>query len=165
MSTELQDAWTAGFFDGEGSVVVSVSSGKGQTWTSLHVTLSQQDKEPLLLMKKWYGGNIVKGRSSGEWRKKAFTMCHRWVVYNEVAVQFLMKIRPYTILKSQEIDLAIQWPTRSEDGKQYRGAWNPMPKEVKEKRFQIRQGLVDIRSVRRQKNELSDAKERKEVLS
>lgn len=141
-------AWTAGFFDGEGCVIVSVSNGTSkkwpdQVWMSLIVSIHQLALEPLAEIEKHYGGKIVRSRGSGDWRKsKAAT--YKWRVHNQEAVEFLRIIRPYSILKAAEIDAALEWPHAD-----WRGQYNPVPQWAKEKRLEIRNTLIRIRADRK----------------
>lgn len=145
------DAYAAGFFDGEGCIVVSVSSGKSrgygnQTWMSLVVSVHQLDQRPLLAFQTAYGGKIVRGRGSGEWRKSK-TATYKWRVHNMEAVAFLEKIRPYLILKAEEADLALKWQKFT--GIKRQG----VPPEMKAERLAIREGLMKIRSDRKSEAE------------
>ena len=141
------DAYAAGFFDGEGCIVVSVSTGKSrgygyQTWMSLIVSVHQLDQRPLMALQAAYGGSIVRGKGSGEWRKsKAAT--YKWRLHNMDALDFLAKIRPHLILKAEEADLALKW--RKFTGVKSRG----MPPEMKAERMAIRDGLMKIRADRK----------------
>ena len=144
---DLLLAWIAGFFDGEGCVIVELSNMpqclRGQR-TSLHATLTQTSTDCLEIVKQRFGGNIkvsdVRKENARRWAVQ-----YTWVVRNENALKFLQEILPYSIVKKSQIELALQYPMFNEDGKKFGRVNNPIPDDVWEKRLQIRLGLQEIR--------------------
>ena|SRR3990167_420913 len=80
-------AWAAGFFDGEGCVMKGWKKGHHR----LRVMIVQNDRQPLEWLKTHFGGTIEKGINHG----RAF----RWVIEYKKARDFLTVIRPYSKLQ------------------------------------------------------------------
>lgn len=86
--------WLAGFFDGEGCVYI----GKGGEYMTVSIT--QKKTEPLYLIKNWIGGNVYnKGKGCSVWRTND----------KRTSLKFLRAIRPYAIVKSNEINIGIEF--------------------------------------------------------
>lgn len=88
-------AWIAGFFDGEGCIRARASK-KG---ARLKVTLTQQDRAPLDWIKSEFGGGVY---ATGNAKT-----CYRWEVDCGRASAFLRAIRPYLRVKAARADLAL----------------------------------------------------------
>lgn len=147
MQGELLLAWVAGFFDGEGSVIVeySKSSASKRGWrTSLHATLTQTSLPCLELVQKHFGGSIKTSDTRREHASR-WAVQYTWSVRNQSALEFLKKIRPYSVVKTEQIDLAVTYPMFDDNGKKYGNKGNPMPDTVWNRRMEIRGGLKDIR--------------------
>lgn len=147
MQDEIFLAWTAGFFDGEGSVIVELSkSVKCQFGyrTSLHATVTQTSIECLNRIKDVFGGSIKTYEftcpNSSRWAVQ-----YTWVVRNEAALSFLKKIEKYSIVKKEQIGVALNYPMYSANGKKF-GNVNKMPEDIWNKRLEIRKSLQDIRA-------------------
>lgn len=144
---DLLLAWVAGFFDGEGCVIVELSNmpacNRGKR-TSLHATLTQTSTECLELVKQRFGGNVkvsdVRKENTRRWAVQ-----YTWVVRNENALKFFAEILPYLVVKRSQVELALQYPMYAENGKKFGNASNPIPDNVWEKRLEIRAGLQEIR--------------------
>lgn len=100
---ELQIAWSAGFLDGEGAVMITKSSPspknpKGQVY--LVVKAVQKTEAPICKLHLMYGGTIkfVSNRNQWEWR-----------VFGDRASTVLRMMRPYLIVKSVHADIAIEF--------------------------------------------------------
>jgi hypothetical protein len=91
-------AYTAGLMDGEGSVSLAV---QGNT-LRIEVSCSQNTRTALDWLEKIYGGAVYeykpKGRNSS---------IFNWKIYGEKAIEFLLLIRPYMIIKSWNAEQAI----------------------------------------------------------
>lgn len=105
-------AYIAGFFDGEGSVGV-YKNGKGvyHLRTQLVQNVSQASLTLLdNLIKTWGGnGSIQTTKSTGA---KKFN----WQLNSKKAERFLQDIRPFTRLKSEQIDMALFYMEGKVDG-------------------------------------------------
>jgi len=116
MSDELFLAWVAGFFDGEGSVIVEYS--KSPEKTSDNRTADTR---------RW-------------------AVQYTWSVRNQNAIAFLQKIEPYSVVKKEQINLALTYPMFNSKGKKYGNKSNPIPDDVWQKRLDIKDGLRSIRA-------------------
>lgn len=97
--------WTAGFFDGEGSVniVNNRNQVSGRNYHTLHVNVTQVDPRPLLEIRERWGGNICLRQPSTPRAKGAFC----WSIRSAGAEKFLRDIRPWARVKGEQIDIAL----------------------------------------------------------
>lgn len=104
---ELDYAWAAGFFDGEGSVTINVSkTGSRRLNPSyrLQITVTQVDIEPLIKLKNIFGGNWSTKIENNKLGKLPVS---RWYLYGDDAARFLLVVRPYLVVKYKQADLGI----------------------------------------------------------
>jgi len=99
MPTQTELAWTAGFFDGEGSITISP---RGNTHY-LKVGATQRDIRPLLKIQEWFGGSVGSPYGNG---------VRNYSVGNAAAGVFLETIRPYLVVKAEQADVALQFQSR-----------------------------------------------------
>jgi hypothetical protein len=148
MQNELFLAWVAGFFDGEGCVIVEYSKSpeSNRGWrTSLHATLTQTSLPCLELVQSRLGGTIkVSDNRTADTRRWAVQ--YTWSVRNHNAIEFLKKIVPYAVVKKEQIELALTYPMFDSRGKKYGNRGNPIPDNVWQKRIEIKDGLRNIRA-------------------
>src|SRR5215467_8483747 len=88
--------WTAGFFDGEGSVVIACGiRGTRKTTTDrqfwLGVSITNTNLAVLEVLKKRFGGNIWTDKK----QNRSAKTCRRWVVQSWPAANFLETVLPY----------------------------------------------------------------------
>jgi hypothetical protein len=159
MSDDLFLAWAAGFFDGEGCVIVEISKEKRCRHgfrTSLHATVTQTSLPCLELFLRRFGGSIKtfehKTPSGRRWAVQ-----YTWTVRNEKAVEFLRAVHPYTVVKYTQVEAALRYPLVAPNGKKYGNSSNPIPNEVQEQRVAIAHELRAIRAS--MKTEAKPAKE------
>ena len=105
-------AWAAGFFDGEGCVIVG--AGKNPSCVGgvnyvLSVSISQQERSSLDLIAQAWGGSVIEDKTTGSWRKN-HTVINRWKISSEPCLPFLQAIQPFAIVKAKQIETALQWP-------------------------------------------------------
>jgi hypothetical protein len=115
------DAYAAGLFDGEGHIAIVFSKGSGEGKDKyprffLQVSMSQNSKEAVEWLSENYGGSIrfVKGKRSYD---RGTYQRWNWSLSTNQAALFLKTIFPYTLIKSDEIKIAIEFqetmdPTR-----------------------------------------------------
>lgn len=148
MANELFLAWAAGFFDGEGCVLIELSKEKrcrhGHR-TSLHATVTQTSLPCLEKYLEAFGGGIATSRSKTP-NGRRWAVQYRWSVRNEKAAAFLEAILPYVVVKKEQIETALKYPMKSSDGRKYGSATNPIPDAVMEARLALRKMLQDIRA-------------------
>jgi hypothetical protein len=94
-------AYAAGFFDGEGSIVMSLLKGQ---YLRLEVTCSQNTITVLNLFKRMFGGGVY-GNDK----------CYQWKVFGKKGVDFLHVVLPYLVVKNAEAQEAIAcWSNRGD---------------------------------------------------
>ncbi len=142
MQDEIFKAWAAGFFDGEGCVLVSEKCNG--TVYQLYATITQQNPTALHMIKQRFGGSVTPDKTAGAGyaRKNGEFLCWRWKATSKTAWDFLAAIEPYSVVKAEQIRIALTWP---EPGTQYRGAYNAMPEEVRQGRREIMHSLREAR--------------------
>jgi len=159
MAPDLVLAWAAGFFDGEGSVVVELSkSPKSLSGyrTSLHANVTQTSIPCLEIFVKYFGGSIKTYQFTSP-NSTRWSVQYTWVVRNENAINFLKAIRPFSVVKALQIDEAVKYPLFSESGKKFGNKGNPLPNDIWEERLRIRLALQDLRAASKTKAENRNA--------
>lgn len=95
---DTKDAiYFAGFFDGEGHVGM-YAGGRNV------VTLTNTDIRPLLRAQTIWGGSIT---SQDRSRQFAIRDLYRWTVYGHAARPFLEDVRPFLLLKGEQVDVYL----------------------------------------------------------
>lgn len=148
ISTDVFLGWAAGFFDGEGCVIVEISnspkSRRGHR-TALRVSVTQTSKPCLELFVQRFGGSIRTFKhtcpNSSRW-----AIQHTWSVVGGRAYEFLSTIEPFVIVKKSQVTKALEYPLRNSAGKLYGNPGNLLPDEVHAKRVEIAYALRDIRA-------------------
>jgi len=110
-------AYAAGFFDGEGCVIIQCRHPRhGRSpQHSLILTVTQKDGKPLDFLAGIFGGSIFikDGHSEKDW-------IHEWRLSDLKAAHFLKAVLPFLIYKKAQAELAIRFQERKENYK--RGA-------------------------------------------
>ena len=101
MDTEL--AYLAGFFDGEGCISISKRSRTAHGY-GLMVSVSQLNPEPLLVLRKRFGGSISRSKD-----KRGFRTLVVWTIGARLALAALEEMRPYLSVKADEADVALEF--------------------------------------------------------
>jgi hypothetical protein len=98
----LDRRWLAGFFDGEGCVYLQSMKRVNRQLPrySLSVFLTQNDKAILEEVQREFGGKVT--QHSGR-------RCYRWRVVSRNVLDFLYAVYPHSILKRDQINLAIEF--------------------------------------------------------
>ena len=106
--TETQKAWMAGIFDGEGYVGIryrTVYTHKRRVFR-LWVSISNTYKPALELIKKITGIGCIYDRKQPT---KNFKTTYEYILADYGAEQFLRMIFPYSVIKREQIELALQF--------------------------------------------------------
>ena len=143
MKTPVFLAWAAGFFDGEGCVLVEMSKSprsKGGQRFRLHATVTQTSLPCLEKFLNEFGGSIVTNEYTTP-NGRRWSVQHRCSVRDADAISFLSAIHPYTVVKYDEITVAIQYPLSNRQ--------NKLDDGVFEKRFEIRGRLKELKEERK----------------
>lgn len=126
---KLFTAWVAGFFDGEGCVMIHRRK-RSTNFIEHYVTavIGQKNIEPLKAIQAQFGGVLTKLTTSG---------CYQWRAHGGTAEYFYRAIRPYLRLKGQEVDCALEVrnTVKSQGTRLKPGVWNT--REEIWKRFRV----------------------------
>lgn len=116
---ELLKAWAAGFFDGEGCVII-VQQSTGTM--RLGVDVSQASRAPLdALIDRWGGKINLDPRPRGN-RQPA----HKWRAHGREAIAFLRDVYPFLLVKGPAAEVAFAYEATIVDRKgRKKGALTP----------------------------------------
>ncbi len=102
---ELDKAWMAGIFEGEGSIEIRKQTK--QNWTSLTVAITSTDMELIEPFHEEFNGHINWYAMKGN-RKQAY----RWSIWSKNAKSFLELLMPYfrvpRIIKKARLAIKFQ---------------------------------------------------------
>jgi len=102
-------AYAAGFFDGEGCIMISTRYDKKRRCTFfLSISINQVDRRPLDWLKARFGGSVHKKTSSRSYDGVEFVQWS-YVASTATACAFLRTIRPFLIVKAAQADLAFEF--------------------------------------------------------
>ena len=105
MATDVELAYAAGLFDGEGCVACGFERG---VQARVKAVVSLTDPRPLLRMQKLFGGSL---RFVPPTKKNHRTKCC-WELGSGATTLFLSAVLPYLIIKRDQALLAIELQTR-----------------------------------------------------
>lgn len=119
----ISPEYAAGFFDGEGCVSITITGKNRQT--KLRVMVVNTDPRILETFRLTFGGCLSKPRTLGKgW--KAF----RVLTFNgDEAEAFLLKIKPFSLIKIKQINLALEFKAFMRSPKRERCLFIPSPSE------------------------------------
>ena len=153
--TDSDRAYAAGFFDGEGCIVIAFpkKSKSGRRYHRLDVAVAQVDPRPLRWLLDLYGGRL----DTPTPREKGRPVWH-WRLNGPTAEAFLRSVRPYLIVKAEQADVAFEFRAtvrRRTGGHKRSGAgahagWqslDPVTGEVEQKREGLRKRLSGLKVV------------------
>ena len=108
-------AYTAGLFDGEGFVRIdshhkNISTGRtpANTRFCLHVGVAMTYMPAIKLLHERFGGHY-RGDDSFQKRYSKNRVIYRWNATSVKAYDFLVAIQPYSVVKREQIDIAIKF--------------------------------------------------------
>lgn len=104
-ASPLEIAYAAGFFDGEGCVVIEERLLNGTPNFRTHVAVSQINPEPLKLFMEVWDGHIGK-------RRRKNGIYFQWTAHTAIAARFLSDIAPLVIVKRTEVEIALAFRAR-----------------------------------------------------
>lgn len=104
-ATEIEKAYIAGFFDGEGCIIVRAAIRKNKTTYELMISVGQNDTSVLKYIQRFFGGRIA--NPSYEFRKKNQTPDLR--MESKKAADFLRTMLPYLRVKKPQAELALKF--------------------------------------------------------
>lgn len=98
-------AWAAGFFDGEGCIMLTKRHRKNSLNYDLRITVANTDIRSLHKFRQMFGGSIqVQVRPDHERWLPSWT----WVAQNRAAEQCLLRLLPWLVVKHEQAELAIR---------------------------------------------------------
>lgn len=145
--TEVDKAYAAGLFDGEGSVQIPFPKNtNGVRYHKLQVSVANTDPRPLLWLKERFGGDVSHLLRIPKTGTKPGL---RWACGNRIAAAFLEAVRPYLIIKAEQTDIALAFrETVRKPGGMTHGrhgtAKNPVTLAIVETREGLRQRLMAL---------------------
>lgn len=104
---ETIKAWAAGFFDGEGCVLINLRPNN-----SLHCILdvTNTQAQPLKFLQSFYGGGITQ-----KFRKPPRRHVYVWQLSGQNSEMFARDILPYSIIKKTQLELYLHVRTLFSD--------------------------------------------------
>lgn len=105
-------AWAAGFFEGEGSILIKRTQYPTYMSTLLYCYAAQVDIEPLEKLRTLFRGHIkIHKRATIRWNQT-----YGWSLFSILAADFLCAIRPYVTRPRfiERIDLALAFQAQKE---------------------------------------------------
>ena len=107
MLSEIELAWAAGFFDGEGSVGISfhstMRSGKRYRNHVLRVAVLNTHLQSILLFQTMFGGKVYRRKLTGMGKRQVWC----WQAGSLKAIRFLESVQPYLKVKASHAIFAI----------------------------------------------------------
>ena len=100
-------AYMAGFFDGEGCVIIRKNKKKHNIFKTVHVNLGQNSKFILEYIDQFYLGTFYTYKPDKD-KNKLTKLFYHWTLTGTRAVKFLHDIYPYTIVKREAIEKVIK---------------------------------------------------------
>lgn len=102
---ELELAYIAGFFDGEGTITIHHrNASTKKNWYRVCASVSNTDNTLLELLRDSFGGYISMLRRNGN-RKDIY----QWHITSTGAVVFISAIKPYLRQKLDQADVALEF--------------------------------------------------------
>lgn len=106
--SEVDKAYAAGFFDGEGHITIAFMSAKartrGVTYT-MRIGASQNDLAPLLWLRDRWGGSV----SQVARRTAVGNATYRWVLCSRKAAGFIRDVYPWLKVKARRAEVALRF--------------------------------------------------------
>jgi len=139
---DVSIAYMAGFFDGEGSVGIYGGGGTSGRTVRVQVTQNVHPASTALLdcgRSKWGGSMTVMNRSG---KRQAWN----WQVNGAAAIAMLRDLRPFLLLKAEQVDLTFEWwEGRSLKARDARGRMLAMPQSTLDRDEQYASALKRLK--------------------
>jgi hypothetical protein len=113
MPDESDVAYTAGLFDGEGSVSIQKNSQQGHPLYSLSASMKSTTLILLEYMQYLWGGGIYPGRN---YNTEKHRQQWQWRLHGQAAADFLEVVRPRLLLKKEHASLGIEFQAHLHPG-------------------------------------------------
>lgn len=105
--TDLETAYLAGLFDGEGNVGVHRcrATKNGRLYLRLVVKVTNTHRGCLDFARLAFGtGTIAEDKRPDMTNRRP---CYRWVIVGKTAERFLRAVRPHLIIKADQVDQVL----------------------------------------------------------
>ena len=116
MPSEVEKAYAAGFFDGEGHICISYTSGNPKSLKSkyprysMKVQVGQASRGPVEWLQRIFGGTAVKKKMyKSSYNDRYIYPRWDWTLSTNQAADFLRQIIPYLTLKKEEAEIALSF--------------------------------------------------------
>jgi len=132
-ATELELAYIAGLFDGEGCIqLIAFTTKTGWRLDSIRATVKMCDQQAIALIVEVFGGTVSMVRRTLPHRDQ-----YAWHLYSRrETMEFLTAIRPFLRIKGPQVDVAEQFNTTF-TGHNRKGRGSKVPVEVVERRLRL----------------------------
>jgi len=139
-----RNAYCSGLMDGEGTICISKQQRKGSirhrnVIYSLRISIAMASRSPQEFLKKEFGGVITTVID----KRPNHRVLFHWVIWGPKATIFLKAIYPYSLIKREQIENALEFQNHIEICKKmgynlkgYRKKFPPEIMEYREKLFQ-----------------------------
>ncbi len=148
---ELLSAWAAGFFDGEGCIIIYKDRRKYKDkvydYYRLIIDCAQIVKDPLVLLQNNWGGSLSHISASSNPQP-----IWKWRVCGENAKPFLEDILCYTTVKTSQIEIALEFINNTMGYREHakEGPLKPLSPDVLKLKKAYKDLLVDIKKENKQ---------------
>lgn len=130
--SKLTASYLAGLIDGEGYIgILQVKKGNKKDWFSNRelmlvptIKVCMTNKEIITWLKNSFGGTLEVRKAHGNARKS-----YGWALKKQVAIDFIKKIYPYLMVKRQQAEHILRFPSHI--------VGLPMTDEVYNKRVEL----------------------------
>lgn len=130
-------SWCAGFFDGEGHILIQKRTRAGRVSYIFKIRIGQCVQGPLLRLKDAFGGQIyLHTKPKANWRQTWV-----WVLTTRNAEHFLRRIQPFLCVKDHEVKIALEF---RETFKDENPRWRGVDPRVTSKRKALRNRLMNL---------------------
>ena len=122
-------AYAAGMMDGDGCIQISQRRTENKNYYSLRVSVTQVTEGVPIWFVRNFGGRVDKFYATKERRQNLY----RWSMDSSKASDFLQKILPYLVEKTERAKLGIQFQATLI----YKGFADKLPQEVIQNRIKM----------------------------
>lgn len=114
MASEIEEAYAAGIWEGEGSTALYIGSGVNRTGLVYAVSVWQSNYTLLNWLGEKFGGGVY-GRNGAGYGKESRKSAGEWRATGLVAFSFLVIIRQHLVFRQEEIDCMLEaWRVRAD---------------------------------------------------
>jgi hypothetical protein len=136
---EITKAWMAGFFDGEGSIIIErrnprPSQGNPSPRYILRACATNTVYSALEPFKMYFGGQLIKTKLGTN------RPLYLWVSSSRLAMKFLETMLPYFRIKQKQAELGIFFQKKL----RHQGGNAPLPQIYLAERERIRQAIQEL---------------------